>query len=138
MSPYGPYPGQPLQGKTLIRVAGIILTIFAAISVIYYIIILASPLSYFIDTMNYISMFMGLVMLAAGIIATAFAPKKDKAMLVMIFGIVLIFWQLISLIVTLTSPMYLFGGVQIILKLLGFVLPILLTIGGFKRKSAPF
>ena len=137
----GAYVKPVLPGKAMIRVTGILLTIFGAIAVISVasalIAISSTYLSYVVSTGQLLlSLLSSLITLCIGILATAWAPKKEKANVLFIVGIILLALHVIDLIMTIATP-GMFTGFAIFTGLLGLVLPILLVVGANTRKNAP-
>jgi len=142
-----PYPyGQPkakLPGQTMIRVSGILLTIFGGIAAPVMVAALDAvdtlgrlvPDSY--KTYLGFSALMAIAALVVGIIGIALASKKDKAGLIIGCGVTLIVLRGIDLIWALSAFGNLVEGSTVFFALAGLTLPILYIVGGNKLKSAP-
>ncbi|MGI6499163.1 MAG: hypothetical protein ACOX0U_10315 [Oscillospiraceae bacterium] len=125
-------------GKGFLLVCGILFVIFSGISLIVLAIggslvgALAGALSDYgtvtaaATTTLVISAIFGLINLAAGIIFIANSNKPEKAMLCLVFAILTIVLQIVSII--------LYGFTW--MSLIGFVLPILCLIGAIKNQGA--
>lgn len=139
------------QGKTILKVSGILLIIFGAIGLIGTIISLigasaigAMASAMGVDTGAYnvlitvsgiIAIACGAVYLVAGILGVANAAKPEKAKICMTFGIILIILEIISTIFEgIVSG---FGGMTIPSLIIGLVLPILMIVGANKNQQAP-
>jgi len=138
------------RGKGFLKVTGILLIIFGALTVIIGLLAIAGSAmigsgtvdmsaagvdagAYDAGTIMLMSVFtvvMGIINLVAGIIGVANANKLEKAQLCFIIGIVLIVLQLIDAVYsTIVGELSIFGIV------VGLILPILFVIGANKNKE---
>jgi len=122
----------------MIRVVGIILTIFGAIG-FFSNLSSCTGLSYLPNGLGALIVFeaiIPLVTLVFGILGIAFAAKVDKAPIVSIMGIILIVLRVIDLVWALGAFGYLFTGAYgtgvIIGVILGCILPALYIVGAKK------
>lgn len=121
-------------GKGLLKVSGILLIIFAAISIVILVfgMIAAASLGGALGAaVGGIVLVLGLVSsvfsLIMGILGVKYANVPAKATVCMVFAIIAIALQLISLVS---------GDANIISALIGLVLPVLYLIGALKNKQA--
>jgi len=140
---YGAYPlpasaAQP--GKTMIRVCGIILTVIGAIGFFAGIGALAANSSSYMPDgwagLIVYEILMALATIAFGILGIVFAPQRDKATAVMIFGVIIIVLRFIDLLLgivlfgsAVTASM--FSG-----AIIGSAIPVLYIVGGNMRRNA--
>ena len=121
-------------GKGLLKVSGILLIIFAAISIVMLVfgMIAAATLGGALGAaVGGIVLVLGLVSAAfsliMGILGVKYANVPAKATVCMVFAIIAIVLQLISLIS---------GNANVISALIGLILPVLYLIGALKNKQA--
>ena len=121
-------------GKGLLKVSGILLIIFAAISIVMLVfgMIAAATLGGALGAaVGGIVLVLGLVSAAfsliMGILGVKYANVPAKATVCMVFAIIAIVLQLISLIS---------GDTNVISALIGLILPVLYLIGALKNKQA--
>ncbi len=121
-------------GKGLLKVSGILLIIFAAISIVMLVfgMIAAATLGGALGAaVGGIVLVLGLVSAAfsliMGILGVKYANVPAKATVCMVFAIIAIVLQLISLVS---------GDANVISALIGLILPVLYLIGALKNKQA--
>ncbi len=123
-------------GKGLLKVSGILLIIFAAISILILVIgivaaaALGSQLGAVVGGVAILTLILGLVAsafsLIMGIMGVKYADVPSKAQVCMVFAIIAIALQLVNL----------FTGSSFVMALIGLVLPVLYLIGALKNKQA--
>lgn len=121
-------------GKGLLKVSGILLIIFAAISIVILVFgmiaaaslggALGAAVGGIVFVLGLVSAAFSLIM---GILGVKYANVPAKATVCMVFAIIAIVLQLISLIS---------GDANVISALIGLVLPVLYLIGALKNKQA--
>lgn len=120
-------------GKGLLKVSGILLIIFAAISIVILVFgmiaaaslggALGAAVGGIVFVLGMVSAAFSLIM---GILGVKYANVPAKATVCMVFAIIAIVLQLISLIS---------GDANVISALIGLVLPVLYLIGALKNKQ---
>ncbi len=128
-------------GKGLLKVSGILLIIFAAISILALILgmiaagaaaslggdvgALAGGVAIGILILGLVSAVFSLIM---GILGVKYANIPSKATVCLIFAIIAIILQIVSLIMN--------GGNGVVMTLIGLVIPVLYLIGAIRNKQA--
>ena len=138
---YNPFAPQP-RGKALIRVTGVLLIIFGIFSITVSLIGLISSIKANSDAGIIITVYFELVVAAcafgAGIGSVKNAGVAAKAQGIIVLGIILCALRVIDLILGLAIFRLSAGGNIFILAAVGFVLSVLLIIGGLmNKKGAP-
>ena len=145
-SPYGGgIPPSSAPGQSMIKVSGVILTIFGALGLILGFIALAGlsllgSLGEALMLLTIYELVMAALTLTFGICGISFAPRKEKASAVIALGVTLIALRVIDLIwgiVVVSQFSGTLGANTIVGVLLGCVLPLLYIVGGNARKKSP-
>lgn len=128
-------------GKGLLKVSGILLIIFAAISILVLLLgmlaagalagmggdvgALAGGVAIGVLILGLVSAAFSLIM---GILGVKYANIPSKATVCLVFAIIAIVLQIVSLIMN--------GGSGIVMTLIGLVIPVLYLIGALRNKQA--
>jgi hypothetical protein len=133
------------KGKTLIKVAGIIMIVLGAIAAIGCIGIIAlggAVVAYSSEVVGggalalvgVIGLIVALIELVFGILGVKFCDKPEKAQVIIVIGAVLVGLQVISLIISLVTGGS--SGATLAGSVVGCILPILYIVGGLKNKES--
>ncbi|MDD3339814.1 MAG: hypothetical protein PHS82_13275 [Lachnospiraceae bacterium] len=138
------------RGKNFLKVTGIIMIVFGAIGALSTLISFAG-LSVLMQTYAalgmdtsmivpglIISAIGGVLQLAAGIIGVVHARKPEKAMLCIIFGVLLVILQIVSGVTSLLVVNAQGSSIvtTIISMIIGLILPVLFIYGGILNKQS--
>ncbi len=135
---------QNYKGTTMLKVVGILMIIFSAISLIGILIGggltagLADILSWTGLDMSgyYVAIVVGLVgtilELVAGILGIAYCRRPEKAGIVIAFGVILVILCVVSNVVSVQIGV----TFSIISVIIGLILPVLYLIGGLQNKKS--
>ncbi len=151
----------PQPGRKMIKVSGILMTIFSSIALFSLITVLAmAPVIEevmddaefffrdFFDAYNYSyeiefpfaavigGIFTSGMMLAFGIMGIAFSKKPERGTAVMVLGIIMLALLVISTGLTLTDSNGMIGSMVMTNIITGSVLPILYIVGGYRRRKS--
>ena len=141
--PYGTPPSfasAKRPGKTMIMVAGIIMTVFGGVSVLINASAYAAASILFggLSALLLFELAVSALMLAFGICGIVMAPKRERASAIMGFGVTIIALRLIDLIWAISILGDLVEYSTIVGVFAGCALPILYIVGGNLRKKASF
>ena len=142
-NPYGAYYQQPqlmlLAGKTMIKVSSILLIVFGGLLFFGMIGALTSYVSNRLEAIYTFELSMGVLTLSFGIVGTVVASKKERASMIIGFGIALVALYAVDFIWGIGFlGSYYFDGPSIVFSIAGLVLSILLIVGGNTRRNASF
>ena len=141
--------GQPLHytqiqnGKTMIRVAGILMTIFGLVAFIIAIAALeyASWLGGSYAALIYLELIGTGMILAFGITGIAVAANKERAGMILTFGIIILIYKVIDIVMAIVILESYYVSIEssvIFSAIFGFILPILYIVGANTRKKSQY
>lgn len=130
---------QNLKGSTLLKVVSIIMIVFGAIALIVALLSIAGIAVLIASGIGtallygalVVSIIQCIIFFVAGILGVVYAKKKEKAGTVIVFGIVLIILNVLSIILSVVS-----GGQVNASVIISFILPVLYLVGGYLNKNS--